>query len=97
MRAQALQVSGENLVRTHEAFDAHRRGDVGNRQKVVEVVNCEAELPEHPIRSVDECKALFFLQSNSRYARHLKSTCCGHFNTVRVTHITFADERQRAV
>ena len=69
VRAQALQVGGEDGVGAEQGLDAHRGGDVGRGQQDVEVVQRQHEHAEHAVRAVDEGEALLLGERDRREPR----------------------------
>ena len=59
---QAVQVGGEDVVGAEQPLDRHGRGDVGDHEQLVQVVDGEAQHPEHAVGAVDEGQALLLLQ-----------------------------------
>ena len=58
MRAQRLQVRGEDPVGGEQTLDAERRGEVGGRDQPTQVGTGQHEHAEHAVGAVDQCEAL---------------------------------------
>ena len=59
---QLLKGVGEDVVGTEQRLHAHRGGDVGGAQQVVEVGQRHHEHAEHPVGAVDQRQPLLLLQ-----------------------------------
>ncbi len=68
VRAQRLQVGGEDPVGRELRLDAHRGRDVGGLEKHPQVGDREDEHAEHPVGAVDERQPLLGLQLDRRQA-----------------------------
>ncbi len=66
MRPQPLQIVGEDSVGAELTLDAHRRRDVGEPEKVVQVGEREHELAEHSVGAVDQREALLLGEGHRR-------------------------------
>jgi hypothetical protein len=71
-------VRRENPVGAEQAFDAHRRRDVGQHEQPVEVGQCEDQLSEHAVGAVDEGEALLLDEDDRFNAMRGKSLRSGH-------------------
>ena len=58
VRPQLLQIGGEHPVGAELSLDAHRRGDIGQPEQVVQVGQREHQLAEHAVGAVDERQPL---------------------------------------
>ena len=58
LRAQRVQVGGEDVVGAEQALDAHRRRDVGDLEQQAQVGDGQDEHAEHAVGAVDEGQAL---------------------------------------
>ena len=68
MRPQCLQIGGEHPVGAQQAFDAHRGGDVGECEQMVEVGDGEHELAQHAVGAVDQGQTLLLRQDDGGQA-----------------------------
>jgi hypothetical protein len=97
MRAQLVQVCGEDRVGPEQALDAHRRRYVGDGHEVSQILERKQEHPEHPVRAVDERKALLLAQRHRLDCRVGERLRRGGQLAVRAAHGTLPHERERTV
>ncbi len=95
--SQCLQVRREHPLGAEQAFDAHRRCDVGQHEQPVEVGQGEDQLAEHAVRAVDECEALLLGQDDRFNAMRGESLRSGNELTAEGADVAFPDDRQRDV
>ena len=92
LRPQRLQVVGEHAVGAEQALDAHRDGDVGDRQQVAQVGDRQREHAEHPVGAVDQREALLLVEGDRRqHVAGLAQVAAGG------AHRALPHQRQRAV
>ena len=92
---QCLQMRREHLVGAEQAFDAHRRGDIGQHQQTVEVGQRQDQLPEHAVGAVDEGEALLLGEDDRFQAVRGKRFRCGHQLAVHGSDVSLAHDGQR--
>ena len=97
LRPQGVQVGGEHVVGAEQALDRHRRGDVGDDEQLAQVVQGEAQHPEHAVGAVDEGQALLLLELDGRDAGRGQGVGGRHPLAVHVADLALTHEGQRAV
>jgi hypothetical protein len=97
VRAQRLQVGGEDGVGAELRLDAHRGGEVGGAQQRPQLVAGEHELPEHPIGAVDEREALLLCQRDRGDAGRGEGLRSRTQRAVAVADLALAHHHERAV
>ena len=97
MRPEPLQVLGEHVVGTELTFDAHRRGQVGDPDQLLQVGQRQTEHAEHPVGAVDQRQA-FLLGQHDRRDPGGRQCLCGRLQRPgRVPHGALAHQGERAV
>ena len=97
MGPQPLEIVGEHVVGAEQTLHAHRRGDVGHRDQVVQVVQREDEHAEHPVGAVDQRQALLLGQHHRGDARGRERLGRRAEHAVAITDGSLAHHGQRAV
>ncbi len=97
VRAQGLQVLGEDRVGPELGLDAHGRGDVGDAEQTAEVGDRENQLAEHAVGAVDEGEALLLGELHRLDAVGAKGVRGGVEIAVTVADMTLTHEGQGAV
>ena len=57
-----MQVRREHVIGAQQPLHTHGRGDVGRRHQTPEIVDGQAQHPEHAVGAVDESQTLLLLQ-----------------------------------
>ncbi len=97
VRAQRLQVLGEDGIGAEQALDAHRGRDVGGPEQEGQVVGGHQQHAEHAVGAVDEGQALLLGQLHRLDAGGGQSLRGRHRDPGRIPHVALAHDRERAV
>ena len=97
LRAELLELGGEDPVGAHLRLDAHCGRDVRRPQQHPQVGDRQHEHPEHPVGAVDESQALLGLELDRAQPGGGERVGRGHQRAVGVAHVALTHQRERAV